>query len=84
MPDPIFTKFDMCIMVTGHTINPSHRPVCLYVHVYLQSLLGKGSVQYTPRFGARQRLGKQVSPGTNARNNGVIVERLFCVRSVLY
>jgi hypothetical protein len=48
MPEPIFMKLGMYIMVpesisTEYFVNPSHQTVCLYV--YPLPLLGNGSVK---------------------------------------
>jgi hypothetical protein len=73
MPEPIYMKLGMYIMAlelisTAYFINPSHQSVCLSC-VSLLSLLGKGSVNGIPPFGARQRLGEHVPAATNTRNN---------------
>jgi hypothetical protein len=49
----LFTLGSVC------RVNPSHRSVCLYVHLYALSLLGK-----TPTNVAKQRLGKNVTAAT--------------------
>jgi hypothetical protein len=74
MLEPIFINLGMYIMApkpisTAYFINPSHQSMCLYVY---------------PSMIVRQRLGKNFTAATNARNNSIIVGRvvLYAVRVV--